>query len=249
MKHTTAQLKQQARNSLSGNWRKAVYMTVFSSCLTMLLSMCTNPFVSNTTTLGTVIYCVVSLIITLISGLFNAGIIYFYLNMCRGKEHRFSNIFAPFKMNPDRFLIVAFITSFATFATALPSIFWVPSEEEMLTYSIVSLGAMILGYLITIVLSFFFVLTNYLLLDFPDMGTREALKLSAALMKGNKGRYFRLMLSFFGLSILGALSFGIGFLWIQPYMSVTYTYFYADVLVSLNGDQSETEPSETNPTE
>ena len=116
MKHTRAQLKQMARAILSGKWRNAVRLTIYTFALTMLLSMCTNPFSSDTTTMGTVIYCVISLIITLISGLFSAGSSYFYLNMCRGKEYRYRDLFAPFKMNPDRFLIVAFITNITTFS-------------------------------------------------------------------------------------------------------------------------------------
>lgn len=234
MKHTVAQLKQMSRAILFGKWRKAVNLTIYTFALTMLLSMCTNPFVSNTTTMGTVIYCVVSLIITLISGLFSAGASYFYLNMCRGKEYHYRNLFAAFKMNPDRFLIVAFITNITTFIMTLPSIFWMPEENDYLVYIVVSLACMGIGVIITFILSLFFGLANYLLLDFPEMSTRDALLMSITLMKGNKKRFIYMQLSFIGWAILGSLSFGIGFLWIEPYMNMTYTYFYTDVLGQLN---------------
>ena len=239
MKHTIAQLKQMSRAMLLGKWRKAVNLTLYTFVLTMLLSMCTNPFVSNTTTMGTVVYCVVSLIITLISGLFSAGASFFYLNMCRGKEYRYRDLFATFKMNPDRFLIVAFITNITTFIATMPSIFWIPDESDYYTYIVVSLACMAIGVVITIILSLFFGLANYLLLDFPEMGTREALQMSISLMKGNKGRFFRLQLSFIGWALLSSLSFGIGFLWIQPYMNMAYTYFYTDVLGQLNDNPSD----------
>jgi len=239
MKHSRAQLKQMARAILSDKWGKVVRLTIYTFALTMLLSMCTNPFVSNTTTTGTIIYCVVSLIITLISGLFSAGTSYFYLNMCRGKEYHYRDLFAPFKMNPDRFLIVAFITSITTFITTLPSIFWMPGESDYYAYIFVSLACMVVGVVITFILSLFFGLANYLLLDFPEMSTRSALMMSVSLMKGNKRRFFCLQLSFLGWSFLGALTLGIGFLWIEPYKNMTYTYFYTDVLGQLTENNTE----------
>ena len=49
-------------------------------------------------------------------------------------------------------------------------------------------------------------------------------------MKGNRIRYFYLLISFFGISLLGVVSLGIGFLWIVPYMSMTEVEFYRDLI-------------------
>lgn len=52
---------------------------------------------------------------------------------------------------------------------------------------------------------------------------------SRQLMDGHKGRYFYMMFSFLGWSILATLTLGIGFLWLIPYMSATYAAFYKDL--------------------
>ena len=48
-------------------------------------------------------------------------------------------------------------------------------------------------------------------------------------MKGQKGRLLYLSLSFIGMSLLAICSFGIGFLWVNPYQSQTLIAFYRNV--------------------
>ena len=45
-------------------------------------------------------------------------------------------------------------------------------------------------------------------------------------MKGKKGDYFVLMLSFIGWAILACFTFGIGMLWLYPYIQVSLVSFY-----------------------
>ena len=60
------------------------------------------------------------------------------------------------------------------------------------------------------------------------MGIREAVNESKRLMAGHKWRFFCLLLSFIGWAILSALSFGIGYLWLVPYMQSAFAAFYLD---------------------
>lgn len=50
-------------------------------------------------------------------------------------------------------------------------------------------------------------------------------------MVGNIWKFFCLNLQFLGWAILAALSFGIGFLWLLPYMRVSYVKFYEELLI------------------
>ncbi len=52
------------------------------------------------------------------------------------------------------------------------------------------------------------------------------MKESKSLMKGHKLDLFLLWLSFIGWVILAILTFGIGFLWLSPYMGTTTSHFY-----------------------
>ena len=69
-----------------------------------------------------------------------------------------------------------------------------------------------------------------LYLDNPYLSCKEIMQQSKELMKGNRIRYFYLLISFFGISLLGVVSLGIGFLWITPYMSMTEVEFYRDLI-------------------
>ena len=48
-------------------------------------------------------------------------------------------------------------------------------------------------------------------------------------MRGNKGRYFYMGLSFLGILLLTYGTLGIGMLWTIPYMMCTTVYFYLDI--------------------
>lgn len=66
----------------------------------------------------------------------------------------------------------------------------------------------------------------YVLADNPEISVMDALKESCILTKGYKGDIFILTLSFLGWLILGMLTFGIGLLWVIPYIEVTNAELY-----------------------
>lgn len=69
----------------------------------------------------------------------------------------------------------------------------------------------------------------YILNDRPELSASEALKYSTEMMDGQKEKLFMLSLSFLGWFILACFTFGIGFLWLIPYMQLTYANFYEDL--------------------
>lgn len=238
MIHSSAELKKMARMALNGKWKKAVLFSLLTMLITGGLSAITTVFDSPTTLTGSIIYWAASIIVALISGLFSAGSAYFYLNICRGREFSYSDLFAAFRMSPDRFLISSLITSCVSLISTLPVYLWTPtSEAELITYSlIVSLSALI-GSIASLIISLFFALSHYLLVDFQELGAIDSLRMSAYLMKGNKGRYFYITLSFMGWVFLSIFTLGIGLLWIEPYMNMTFVYFYENVLTVTNQKQ------------
>ena len=71
-----------------------------------------------------------------------------------------------------------------------------------------------------------YVLSFNIAYDEPELTGKEAVEKSQNMMNGNKGNYFVLTLSFIGWAILSVFSFGIGFLWLLPYMQVAFVCFY-----------------------
>ena len=66
----------------------------------------------------------------------------------------------------------------------------------------------------------------YIMTDNPEMQAAEAISLSRKMMKGQKWKAFVLDLSFIGWYLLGALAFGIGALFVNPYKFSTDAQLY-----------------------
>ena len=79
-----------------------------------------------------------------------------------------------------------------------------------------------------IIKAFSYALTPYILLDEPELTARQAITRSCEIMQGRRWKLFCLYLSFIGWGILSVLTFGIGFLWLVPYMNASIAAFYED---------------------
>ncbi|NBD25595.1 DUF975 family protein [Paenibacillus glycinis] len=69
----------------------------------------------------------------------------------------------------------------------------------------------------------------FILKDNPEISALEAIRRSKEMMKGHKGRLFVLFLSFIGWMLLCFVTFGIGILWLNPYIYTTMAHFYEDL--------------------
>ena len=74
-----------------------------------------------------------------------------------------------------------------------------------------------------------YALTPYILIDNPELSANQAINLSQKMMKGHKFDMFILHLSFIGWIFLSIFTFGIGLLWLMPYMMTAQAAFYQDV--------------------
>lgn len=94
--------------------------------------------------------------------------------------------------------------------------------------------AIFVAYIVTFIWylarSLLYSLTTYVAYDNPNMSSSEVVNESARIMKGNRGKYILLGLSFIGWVILGIITFGIGFLWITPYIEIAEICFYEHLL-------------------
>lgn len=139
-----------------------------------------------------------------ISGPLALGLAIFFLAVGRGGAPAFGMLFDGFR----------------TFGTALA------------TYLLMTL-LVILWTLLFIVpgilASLSYAMTFYILADEPSLGPLEAIRRSKRLMRGNRWKYFCLQWRFFGWALLCMLTFGIGFLWLGPYVMTSNARFYDDL--------------------
>ncbi len=78
-----------------------------------------------------------------------------------------------------------------------------------------------------IIKSYEYTCVPYILAEHPEMDYRDVLDHSSAMTNGYKGEIFILRLSFFGWAFLGAMLFGIGTLFVTPYVELTNGEMYA----------------------
>lgn len=81
-----------------------------------------------------------------------------------------------------------------------------------------------------IILTLSYSLVPIILIKKPELSIVETLKYSREKMQGHKLDTFVLGLSFIGWAILGTLTFGILYIWLYPYMQLTFTKFYLNIL-------------------
>lgn len=233
MKRSSSDLKVLSRQSLNGQWGipVAAYLLIFicSIILTLVITALLNPY-----SMLSIITCQIMIyIVNLFVSLLQAGYMKMQLNMNRKISFELKDLILPFTIQPDRFLTVNLILLLVEVVFSMPLnvlSYRVQGMESLLF----SLSGSMVQALIGFILSLFFGLSNYLLLDNPQMGAIESLKISCRLMHGNKGRYFYISLSFIPLMIACVFTCYIGFLWLEPYIANTMAHFYMDVIGELD---------------
>ena len=144
---------------------------------------------------------ITSLIIT---GPFTLGLVIFSLSISRNQETKLEDIFQGFNnfgTALGAYLLMALFTLLWTLLLLIPGII------AAISYS----------------------MTFYIIADEKSIGAMDAIDKSKKMMDGYKWKYFCLTLRFLGWSLLCILTFGIGFLWLVPYMQISMAKFYEDV--------------------
>ena len=79
-----------------------------------------------------------------------------------------------------------------------------------------------------------YIMVPYIIAENPRIDAKTALKISYVMTYGHKLHIFMLTLSFFWWYLLGFLSFGIGNIFVMPYIEATYTQLYLELRMDYN---------------
>lgn len=80
-----------------------------------------------------------------------------------------------------------------------------------------------------IVKMYSYAMTYYIKIDNPQMSANQAITESRKIMDGHKMKLFLLDLSFLGWIIVSMFTFGIGLIWVIPYMQMARLHFYEEI--------------------
>nr|WP_320037618.1 DUF975 family protein [uncultured Bacteroides sp.] len=145
----------------------------------------------------------------ILGGPMTLGISYFALAISRNEEARFEQLFKGFN----------------NFGTALGA---------YLLIAIFTVLWLLLLIIPGIIAAISYSMTFFIIADDPSIQVMEAIDKSKKMMYGYKWKFFCLNLRFLGWAILCLFTLGIGFLWLIPYMEISFAKFYDDI----NGRQA-----------
>jgi uncharacterized membrane protein len=141
----------------------------------------------------------------IIGGPLTLGLYGYFSKRVRGEPVTFGNLFDGFDDSFGRaFLLYLFQGIFIFLWTLL---FCIPGLIKTLSYS----------------------MSLFILRDNPGMKPLDAITASRKMMNGHKWQLFCLELSFIGWALLCVLSFGIGYLWLCPYVLQSIANFYEEL--------------------
>lgn len=236
MKKNSATLKITALEKLTGNFGTPIAALLLLELCSLLPAMLINSTMDNSTTLGIITSQLLIFMVSLLIAVTGAGYYRLMLNICRKEASSVKDLFYAFTHHPDRFLIVHLILLLIQFVITLPFDLYIYTDKSISpqVLLLITFADTLVSALLSVLLSLFFGLADFLLIDHTEMGAMEALKTSLRLLKGSRGRLLHLYLSFIPLAILCVFTCYVGFLWLMPYMHAAETLFYMDITGELD---------------
>lgn len=240
---TNKEIRGYARERLLGNLTAPVISTIIFFFAAYLFRLCKEFGIIGGSVSSFIFYIILSLVVSTIWGVFDYGLRYFYLSLVTKKEAKVSNLFAGLKGSTETILAASLTLSLLNLLCLSPfyiyGFFFAPQTVEGLIITLSTyLACSIVYYLVSIV----FAPMYFIICDHPGMPFPVVLILNFSMMSVKKWfKFLGLQLSFLPLYILSFISFGIGFLWVVPYVYTSYTYFYEDLCECYIAEKNEEE--------
>ena len=190
---------------------------------------------------------VVSIVIAILSATVTVGHLYILKQISEGGRPVMSDLFFVIRNHPDKVIIIALVLSLLQAVLCLPATI---VGEKLAVAGIGDTGGRIFllyvvlylaGMIVTLYIDLMFAMSYLIYLDNPEMRVTDIIRQSISMMKGNKFRYFYMILSFLGYWALILLSLGIAALWVIPYQNMTMVQFYEDLRDNNSQEYSEVE--------
>ncbi|MED0960155.1 DUF975 family protein [Bacillus paramycoides] len=249
------EMKQEALHSLKGKWGLGVGSTILHLILSYVVSMAAmlillipgiiiffvvtilaGSIEEGTMSIGAgitfgILYCIMMILSNASYGITSYGYTNVLLQISKRDDARVDYLFEGFRgfkrMMKTMWAMLAILLYTGTWIPMLLiSLFAFFGEEGNVSLTIAFFVLLAISVVVMIVMYFSYAMTYYVMIENPDYSVSQAMKESKNLMKGHKLDLFLLWLSFIGWAILAIFTFGIGFLWLSPYMGTTTAHFY-----------------------
>ncbi len=234
----TYELKNAAKDTLDGKYKTAVLLCFLSFLITEGVSGFVDLFLppamlpEGISIPACVIQCIASLLLSWVLGVLQLGVILFFLNMACGQPYQVNDLLYGYRHDSSKALVISGVLALVNAVCLMPyqlllQAYWYTRSPQFLTAAVIALA---IGACFYVPLSLGLSLSYYLMLDFPEKTAKETLALSLRIMRGHKKRLFYLECSFLPLIFLCVCTLFVGFLWLIPYMDMTFVCFYLDLM-------------------
>lgn len=198
-----SELKTKAKELVRGNkwylWKPIVMVTLIVMIIGIIVSIVLSNISDPT---GKIIAGIIDFVLSLFETAFMIAYAKYVIEFVRGKKMDWKETLTNVKEHFWLYLVVTYIVNMLIF------------------------GATILLVVPGIIASLGLVFYQEVCADSPELGDVDIIKKAWRMTKGYKLDIFVLGLSFIGWAILGCLTLGILYIWLMPYMVVTYTLLY-----------------------
>ena len=238
----SSDFRAKAREILNGKWGKAALITLSFFVISLVTIYIIGRTKESISAFLSIVYYIIS--IPLSFGLFKS-----FVNLYKGNNVQpfdfitlgFSNftkswglairmilkLILPIILYFISFIMIgagSIVTFFALFDSSLSK-----GIIPVKLYPIIAILGFILFFVSIIWLflkALYYQLSFIIAADDETISSKDAVEKSRELMTGNRLKLFCLQLSFIGWAFLAGLTFGIGLLWVLPYMQVAIIVFY-----------------------
>lgn len=227
-----AALLADARRSLLGHLKVVIWSFLLYIMINLFLNGLPASISFQSRALTLTVFFAAQFVMSVFISLFNVGLSAVFLNLQYGENARIGDLMVCFGRFQDTSVKVRSVVTLGEFLTLIPLQLLLNTlpEGSVRTHVplILVIGVLCFGARIFWQISF--AMTDYLLLDFPEMGARRILYTARSMMRRNRMRFFLLMLRIVPLHLLGALCFGLTELWTGSYQRAASAAFYKDMI-------------------
>ncbi len=228
---TLSNFRATAREKLTGKWGKAACITLAYMFITFIISAIQSRLANS-------VNFIISIAVAVISVPISFGVLISFINLYNGKEANAFDFFSLGFSNFSRAWKVAFnmlVRLIVPIIVFILSMFFmvgafVYSVASPLTNNLAIILVAVIVYIASIIWfitkSYYYTLSDIIAIENPEISPKSAVEKSKELMTGNRAKFFLLQLSFIGWAILAMFTFGIGMLWLTPYIVFAQIAFY-----------------------
>lgn len=231
----TKECKLRARRQLCGKYGFFIMVTLVLGMLNLLLSSLVDfVFPSLQGTFNTILYLAISVLMNVIYYLLLTGSMLLCLNLCRGRRLKLDDLFFAFTRHPEPiavYSVLQFLLQTVLYNAFIRVISLLWSREGFPAF-LRALPFLFIGLLLFVWIQLGLSMVLYLYCDAPEKSFFSLLRESWQTMRGCRMRMLYLILSFWLAALLGVLSFGIGLLYVRPYLNISRTNFYLELCSS-----------------